>query len=265
MQLLIEGGSYSRAAFWSDTCWWHWHNRLDFQDWFLNVWDRWLIKFNKEQESSQGHFLPSFLPWTIICNRGHAHLIVFAHACSYWWLPFLSQSSMCGYYSITATLILSLEHARRVKIMYSLLTARYCTCIIISVNRTVILLTMAMSNKLILCVINFYIIQVCICSSQSWDHVTEHYAIVTIECRLVQHACTDEDYTPHCRPRVAAQTHRVMVTFSLSLNVESTTRPWQRANITSRFARGLVAWAGLSKRAALAPLTRARETHLYGP
>ena len=72
------------------------------------------------------------------------------------------------------------------------------------------------------------LLQVCL-MSQSWDNVTEHYYItacyLTIECQLVQRACADEDHTPHCRPRVADQTHRVMATFSLRSNVESTTRP----------------------------------------
>ena len=68
------------------------------------------------------------------------------------------------------------------------------------------------------------------------------------------------DHTPHCRPRAAVQTHRAMATFSLRSNVKSTTRPWQRADITSGFARGSVACrAGLLKRTALAPLARAQE------
>ena len=60
----------------------------------------------------------------------------------------------------------------------------------------------------------------------------------------------DVDHTPHCRPRATAQTRCVMATFALRSNVESTTRPWRRADyiITSRFARGSVACrAGLSK------------------
>ena len=68
------------------------------------------------------------------------------------------------------------------------------------------------------------------------------------------------DHTPHCRPRAAAQTHCAMAMFSLHSNIDSNTRPWQRADIASRFARGSVACqAGLSKRAVLVLLTRARE------
>ena len=65
------------------------------------------------------------------------------------------------------------------------------------------------------------------------------------------------DHTPHCWLRAA---HRVLAMFSLRSNVESTTRPWQRADIASRFAQGSVACrAGLSKCAAHTPLARARE------
>ena len=63
--------------------------------------------------------------------------------------------------------------------------------------------------------------------------------LCTIKCQLAQCACAHEssielgyygvDHTPHCRPRAAAQTHRVMAMFSLCSNIESTTRPWQRA------------------------------------
>ena len=68
------------------------------------------------------------------------------------------------------------------------------------------------------------------------------------------------DHTSHCRPRAAAQTHHVMVTFSLRSNVESTTRRSQRADIASRFARGSVAChAGLLKHAVLVPLAQAQE------
>ena len=73
-------------------------------------------------------------------------------------------------------------------------------------------------------IIIFMIKQVCL-MSQSWDNVLLTACYSTIECQLVQRACADEDHTPHCRPRVADQTHRVMATFSLRSNVESTTRP----------------------------------------
>ena len=65
-------------------------------------------------------------------------------------------------------------------------------------------------------------------------------------CRWKQHWTLNlcyygVDHTPHCRPRAAARTHRVMATFSLCSNVESTTRLWQRTDLVSRFARGSVA------------------------
>ena len=69
-------------------------------------------------------------------------------------------------------------------------------------------------------------VQVCL-MSQSWDNVTEYYYI-TAWCQLVQCVCADEDHTPsslQAAARVAAQIHRVMATFSLRSNVESTTRP----------------------------------------
>ena len=51
----------------------------------------------------------------------------------------------------------------------------------------------------------------------------------------------DVDYTSYCMPRAAAQTHRVMATFSLCLNVESIIRLWWRIDLTSHFTRGSVA------------------------
>ena len=36
------------------------------------------------------------------------------------------------------------------------------------------------------------------------------------------------EHIPHCRPTAAARTHCVMATFGHSMNVESTTRLWQR-------------------------------------
>ena len=72
-----------------------------------------------------------------------------------------------------------------------------------------------------------------------------------------------------CRPHPSLSSYSnspLMGTFSLRSNVESITRPWQRADITSRFARGSVAcWAGLSKCMALAPLTWARDSIFMAP
>ena len=71
------------------------------------------------------------------------------------------------------------------------------------------------------------------------------------------------DHTPHCRSRVAARTHRVMAMFSLCLNIESTTRLWQRTDLASRFAWDLVACSvGLPKCAALCAVRL--KLHLYG-
>ena len=111
--------------------------------------------------------------------------------------------------------------------------------------------------------------------SQSWDNVTEHLlpaCYCTIECQYSVHAQMKAarelgyygvDHISHYRP---VQTHRVMVTFERSENVESTTRAWQRADITSHFARGPVAYrAGLSKCAALAPLAQVRECISMAP
>ena len=103
-----------------------------------------------------------------------------------------------------------------------------------------------------------------------WLNTTNNM-LCTIECQLVQCPCADEsspelcyygvDHTPHCR-----LFKHTMATFSLRSNVDSTTRPWQRADFTSHFARGSVACrAGLSKRAALVPLARARECISMAP
>ena len=72
---------------------------------------------------------------------------------------------------------------------------------------------------------------------------------------------------PHpSRTRAAAQTHRVMATFSLCSNVESTTRLWQRTDLASRFARGSMACrAGLSKREALCAACSNSRMRLFGP
>ena len=48
------------------------------------------------------------------------------------------------------------------------------------------------------------------------------------------------DHTPHYRP-LKLTMYISMVTFSLRLDIESMTRPQQRADITSRFARGSMA------------------------
>ena len=71
------------------------------------------------------------------------------------------------------------------------------------------------------------------------------------------------DHTPHCRPRAAARTHHVMAMFLFCSNIESTTRLWQKINLTSHFAQGTVAcWVGLSRCAALSAV-RLR-MYLYG-
>ena len=60
--------------------------------------------------------------------------------------------------------------------------------------------------------------------------------------RPLNHRCSyGVDHTPHCRSRAAAQIHRVMITFLLCSNFESTTRLWQRTNPTSCFAQVSVA------------------------
>ena len=96
--------------------------------------------------------------------------------------------------------------------------------------------------------------QVCL-MSQSWDNVnTIATSYSTIEPVSIR-ACADEDHTPHWRPRVADQTHRVIAKFSVRSNVESTTRPWQRTDIASCFA-----WACRNAR-----LARARECISLAP
>ena len=74
--------------------------------------------------------------------------------------------------------------------------------------------------------------------------LTVCYVHDTIECKLVQCACADEssticgvDHTPHCRPRAAAQTHRVMLTL-LERRIYHHTIPYHdKEQTTSRFVR----------------------------
>ena len=116
--------------------------------------------------------------------------------------------------------------------------------------------------------------------SQSWDNVANMHAELLTACSVqsrlpVSAVCMRRypnfepmllwyrPHPPHCRPRAAAQTHHVIVTFLLCSNVESTIRLWQRTDLASRFAWGSVAcWAGLSKRTALR--TVCLRMHLYG-
>ena len=88
------------------------------------------------------------------------------------------------------------------------------------------------------------------CSIQSWLPVSRvHYA----DGSSTNHWYYGVDHTSHCRPRSATWTMlELTITFSLCLNVECITRLWQRTDLTSHFARGLMAcWAGFLKCVAL--------------